>query len=102
AIKSAPIFTLSDIEKDFDPNTLAKGQSYQEENRVTHVSKGHDKHGNWTLKSTIQGPNKDTYHTDIIINYKDGTFIVDGYCSCPMDHNCKHVAASLLQVISQQ
>jgi superfamily II DNA or RNA helicase len=101
-MKSSAFFTLSDIEKDFDPDTFAKGQSYQKENRVTHLETGYDKHGHWKFKSTIQGSGKNTYNTDIIISFKDQTFLVDGYCSCPMDHNCKHVAASLIEAIARQ
>ena len=101
-MKSIPSFSLTDIKKDLDPNYFARGADYQKEKRVTHLEIGHDKHGHWKIKSTIQGSEKNTYHTDIIITFKDGTFGVDGYCSCPMDHNCKHVAASLIEAISQQ
>ena len=101
-MKSIPFFSLTDIKKDLDPNYFARGADYQKEKRVTHLEIGHDKHGHWKIKSTIQGSEKNTYHTDIIITFKDGTFGVDGYCSCPMDHNCKHVAASLIEAISQQ
>lgn len=102
SIKSAPFFTLSDIEKDFSSDTFAEGQIHQTEGHVTHLDIGHDKYGQWKIKSTIQGSNKDTYTTDIIIIYKDNEFLVDGYCSCPKDHNCKHVAATVIEAISQK
>ena len=101
-MKSPPFFSLNDIKKDFDPAYFACGVTYQEEKRVTHLETGHDKHGHWKIKSTIQGTGKNTYQTDIIIIFKNGAFEVDGYCSCPMDHNCKHVAASLIEAIAQQ
>jgi superfamily II DNA or RNA helicase len=101
-MKSTPFFSLNDIKKDFDPAYFARGVDYQEEKRVTHLEIGHDKHGHWKIRSTIRGTGNNTYQTDIIISFKDGTFEADGYCSCPMDHNCKHVAASLIEAIAQQ
>lgn len=101
-MKSIPFFSLNDIKKDFDPDYFARGDAYQKEKRVTHLETGHDKHGHWKIKSIIEDAEKNIYQTDIIITFKDGTFGVDGYCSCPMDHNCKHVAASLIEAISQQ
>lgn len=100
-IKSSPFFSLNDIEKDFSPASFEKGQAYQKENRVTHLEIGQDKQGHWKIKSIIQGSRNNIYHTDIIVNVKDRAFGVDGYCSCPMDHNCKHVAASLIEAISR-
>jgi superfamily II DNA or RNA helicase len=102
ATKSIPVLSLSDIQKDFVTDTFAKGVAYCQENRVLHLEMGHDKHGNWKIKSTVQGSGKNVYHTDIIVSFKDQTFFVDGYCSCPMDHNCKHVAASMAHAVSQQ
>jgi len=101
---SGPFFTLNDIKKDFSSACFAHGLNYQKENRVVHLSinKDQDKNGQWKLKSTIQGSRKNIYHTDIIITFKERAFLVDGYCSCPMDHNCKHVAATLAHVIAQQ
>jgi superfamily II DNA or RNA helicase len=102
AMKPMPFFSLSDIQKDFDPAHFERGQIYQEEGRVIHVDVGHDKHGDWKIKSTIRGSGKNSYQTDIIVSVANQTYVVDGYCSCPMDHNCKHVAASLIEAISQQ
>ncbi len=101
-LKSSPFFSLSDIQKDFNPACFDRGQTYQKEGRVTHLEVGHDKHGHWKIKSIIQGSGKNVYHTDIIISFKNQGFVVDGYCSCPMDHNCKHVVASLIETIFQK
>lgn len=102
SMKSTPFFTLIDIEKGFAPEFFEKGGVYQAEKRVTHLEIGHDKYGHWKYKSTIQESEKNAYSTDIIVSFKEGTFVVDGYCSCPMDHNCPHVAATLIEAISQQ
>ena len=97
AMKSSPTFTLSDIEKDFDPKIFSRGKDYQSEDRVTHLDIGVDRQGHWKIKSNIKGSGKNTYSTDIIVSFKSQTFMFDGYCSCPMDHNCKHVAATLIE-----
>jgi superfamily II DNA or RNA helicase len=102
SIKSAPFFTLSDIEKDFDKTIFTQGQAYQAEHLSIQLDVGHDKHGQWKIKSTIQKSPTVSYSTDIIVSYKDGEFMVDGYCSCPMDHNCKHVAATIIEAIAQK
>lgn len=101
-MKSSPFFSLNDIRKDFDPTYFDRGKTYQKEGRVLRLEVGHDKHGHWKIKSVIQGSQKNAYHTDIIVSLRDQKFVVDGYCSCPMDHNCKHVVASLLEAISRQ
>jgi uncharacterized Zn finger protein len=101
-MKSIPFFTLSDIEQDFDTAKLERGASYQKEGRVTNLDVGHDRFGHWKIKSNIKGSGENTYSTDIIVNFKDQGFHVDGYCSCPMDHNCKHVAATLFETIARQ
>jgi superfamily II DNA or RNA helicase len=102
AMKSSPFFSLSDIEQDFDALLFERGKAYQTEKRVTLLEIGHDKHGDWKIKSNVQGTGVNAYQTDIIVSFKAGVFAVDGYCSCPMDHNCKHVAASLIEAVAQQ
>lgn len=97
--KMTPCFTLNDIEKGLTPASFSHGQIYQAENRVTHLEVDHNRQGAWKIKSIVQGSGKNTYHTDIIVSLKNQTFVVDGYCSCPMDHNCKHVAASLIEAV---
>jgi len=95
-------FSSSDIQKSFDPAYFDRGKAYQKEGRVIRLEVNHDKYGHWKIKSVIRGSQKSAYHTDIIVSVKDQKFVVDGFCSCPMDHNCKHVAASLLEAISRQ
>lgn len=101
-MSSSTFFSLSDIRKNFDPVYFKKGILYQQENRVTHLDINCDKPGQWKIKSVIKGSGENIYHTDIIVTFKDRAFTFDGFCSCPLDHNCKHVVASLAEVIARQ
>jgi len=101
-MQSLPFFSLKDIEQDFDPDHFKKGLAYQEEKRVLLLESTPYKNDQWKIKSTVRGSEKNIYHTDIIVNLKGRAISVDGYCSCPMDYNCKHVAASLIEAVTRQ
>jgi SNF2 family DNA or RNA helicase len=98
-MKSAPFFSATDISDDFEAALFAQGLADQGEGRVTHLDIGHNKQGDWKIKSIVTGSDSTSYYTDIIVTFANGGFAVDGFCSCPMDHNCVHVAASLAEAI---
>jgi hypothetical protein len=55
------------------------------------------------LSASVQG--SDAWPYDVAIALKprtDGRVNVDGRCSCPMGHNCKHVAATLLEALTDR
>ncbi|RLA71578.1 MAG: helicase SNF2 [Epsilonproteobacteria bacterium] len=52
----------------------------------------------YTLKGVVQGSQSEPYHTKITIVNGMQVFI-RGKCSCPVEHNCKHVVATLLVAI---
>ncbi|BAM90228.1 putative protein superfamily II DNA/RNA helicase domain [Bradyrhizobium oligotrophicum S58] len=54
------------------------------------------------LAASVQGSQAWAYDVEILLKPdKHGRVNVSGECSCPMRHNCKHVAAVLLEAIEQ-
>lgn len=50
------------------------------------------------LSSTVAGSGDDPYRCHIVLGHtNDGYRPITGDCSCPMQRNCKHVAATLLE-----
>jgi superfamily II DNA or RNA helicase len=72
------------IEKWLGSHTLAKGQGYID--AVSDLQWAGD-----SLTARVKGTQRTPYSVEI---YFDGRF--QGYCSCPVGVNCKHVAATLL------
>lgn len=53
------------------------------------------------LAAGVQGSQRWAYNVDIkLTRRQDGSVNVAGNCTCPMGHNCKHVAAVLLEAIA--
>ena len=101
-MRSVPFFSLRDIEQDLDEVYFERGLAYQQEGRILRLESIPYKKDQWKIKSVIRGSGKSLYHTDIIVKPKGNAISIDGYCSCPMDYNCKHVAASLIEAVSQK
>jgi len=73
----------------------SRGQVYKASNAVIELD--------WivesqVLVSTVQGKQSEPYHQRITL----AAHRFDGECSCPVQYNCKHVAAALLSWIDQQ
>ncbi len=73
-------------------NAFAAGQAYMRNGRVRAVgvepAKG-------TIRATVKGSAGAQYQLAISVRERDGLTVVDGECTCPVGHNCKHVAAVL-------
>jgi len=48
------------------------------------------------ITSEVSGSGFQTYHQAIILQKHHQNFSLDGECTCPVGHNCKHVVASCL------
>lgn len=50
----------------------------------------------------VRGSNHETYEQEIEL-YSDGDdVIIEGFCSCPVGYNCKHVAAVLIEIFESR
>ncbi len=94
------LFSEADLRNSFDSTDLMKGRSYQQHKRVhrltitSHLAQ-------MQIGSKVQGSRQDPYTTQINIFKQQNKVIIQGQCSCPVRVNCKHVAATLLTVLSQ-
>ena len=82
----------------FTHSAIAKGEAYQREGRVTGLEVSED----WgQVRAGVHGSRHEDYDVKIELTWKAGRIrTVEGVCSCPMNYNCKHVAAALLQAFA--
>ncbi|WP_296219338.1 SWIM zinc finger family protein, partial [Pseudomonas sp. UBA2684] len=82
---------------DFGAGDLQRGIGYAEQGRSTLLSlKDH------TLLASCRGSGAQTYQQRITLYSTGRQWNVSGRCSCPVGFNCKHVAAALLTLETQQ
>jgi len=89
----------SDIRHACGDTYFARGKGYFEDDRVMNLDVLREEELYVFLASSIQGSGKKPYEQRIKIDWKDDftTVIIDGDCSCPMQYNCKHIAATCIK-----
>lgn len=85
-------FLDDDMEEFFTPATHARGCRYFEEGRVWSMHFD----GDDTIFGTVMGSLKSPYQTEITIDLTN-KMIVETYCTCPVQEECKHAVAVLLK-----
>jgi superfamily II DNA or RNA helicase len=84
-------FKVADIVAAVGPTSFGRGRDYQLRGKVIDlVAKDH------VIEARVAGSGNNNYSQTIRLRARKRDTVVDGHCSCPMDHNCKHVAAVLL------
>jgi hypothetical protein len=73
-MKSVPFFSTTDIEHDFEATLFAQALANQKEGQVTRLDVGHNRQGDWKIKSTVTEPGLSPHHTDIIVTFANGSF----------------------------
>lgn len=101
---TAVAFSHADLDFILGTNTLLKGEAYQKKGWVSDLKIGK---GGEEITAYVRGKTQARYKVRIGIVAKPATtrsslnFSIQGTCSCYMSYNCKHVAATLLQVLEQ-
>jgi hypothetical protein len=54
------------------------------------------------IKAYVTGSGRRRYTQDIDYDFDDGAIYLESECSCPVEFDCKHVAAALLAFIHRQ
>ncbi len=82
----------------FSRSAMDKAVAYQAQGRVSKLKVSGDlKH----VTAEVRGSGSNRYQVDIALTFNgDELTSLDGDCDCPMDFNCKHVAATLLEALS--
>ena len=88
------------VRDQFDPNTFQRGDQYQRQGRVLDVLLRHDG-ALPSLTASVRGNGANVYRVTIDLTPTDGTTVCDGFCTCPVTVDCKHVVAALLQGVRQ-
>ncbi|HEV2157357.1 DEAD/DEAH box helicase [Bradyrhizobium sp.] len=84
----------------FSRSAMEKAHAYQAQGRVSAVGVSDDL---TRVTSQVRGNESRTYRIDIQLEFDRGRLIdLEGDCSCPMAFNCKHVAATLLEALSDK
>ncbi|WP_413205877.1 SNF2-related protein [Rhodospirillum sp. A1_3_36] len=87
--------SLDTLRRKFSETTWERGARYQRADRarVTEVS-----HDGRRVSGTVSGTRSRPYVTHMTVKRdRSGKLTIVGSCSCPMEVNCKHVVALLLQ-----
>ena len=78
---------------------FAKGRAYQGQGRVTGLRISGDF---LAIGANVLGSERLPYRVDIALVLKGGQLAdIEGTCTCPMEYNCKHVAAVLLDALAR-
>ena len=92
----------SDIRHACGDTYFGRGKGYFEEDKVKNVDLLREEDFYVIIVSSVQGSGRKDYDQRIKIDWKDDftTVIIDGDCSCPMQYNCKHIAAVCLKYMN--
>jgi len=90
-------FTYDDIERQFDSRTFERGEDYADGGMVIAVRCKGD-----LIEGEVAGSGGAAYRQKITVKQGPRGVVVNGNCSCPMVHNCKHVVAVLLACLDDE
>ncbi|UVW29268.1 DEAD/DEAH box helicase [Massilia sp. H6] len=91
-----PFFSDSDVYANIDGPTCARGLDYFRQGKVHACSFTQEE-----IEGVVGGSWRQAYEQIIYIS-QDGGIVIDGSCTCPMEYNCKHVAAVLFAYLERQ
>lgn len=85
-------YTFEDVKRAIPPVFFQRGMHYMREQRIRALAFGDNGR---VITAKVQGSSYAPYE---VITFNKGNSVW-GNCSCPMRHNCKHVAAVLLHAL---
>jgi superfamily II DNA or RNA helicase len=78
--------------------TYARGQDVLKRKKVLNCWIDEQDDGTVQINASTRGSNDETYKQDIVVDNTGKKLSVRGFCSCPVDYNCKHVVAAVLKL----
>jgi hypothetical protein len=85
--------SLQEIRAAFPGQEFARGNEYQQQGFVLYTDVDDDE-----ISSSVMNARGKEYEQTISFRKTRHGYAVTGYCECPMEYNCKHVAAVLLEL----
>jgi len=76
-------------------------QAKEEKRNVLEIEVS-SKNNRFRVKSTLQSTRSRPYKNSITLVQGSNNVVVYGECDCPVSHNCKHVAATLLEAMDRR
>jgi len=80
---------------------FARGDAYYKQGYVRSLVVESENNGVIELKSSVKGSGHQLYNQTISIDLRPKHIDIEGDCSCPVDYNCKHVAAACIQYVAE-
>ncbi len=90
--------TDDDLVRLISPAYLARGRHYHRIGRVLDTTMTSDGR---RILGRVRGTRPEPYEVSVEVESRDGHPLLDGYCTCPMAYNCKHVAAVLMEALER-
>jgi len=92
-----PDFSRSSIKNELDSGAYHRGLRYFHQDKLAKLRVDKRDNDLVVLYSTVKGSGNKAYTQEINIDgLYNGGIGIEGYCSCPMGYNCKHVATACL------
>lgn len=91
-------FNERNLSNFFSANYIAQGRHYSKAGYVQDFKISEDGR---VLSAAVSNRKGRVYRVDIKIKAGQYSVTIDGWCSCAINYNCKHVAATLLQALQQ-
>ena len=88
--------TTVDIREAVGDTYFARGKVYFNQSRVESLQILEDSPSHVAFESQVRGSYGQAYTQDVDIHQQRHYITIAGECTCPMDYNCKHVAAACL------
>lgn len=98
-LKGFPLLNADSIQLNCDRGAAQRGKKYQLQGRVFDLQW---RPGFRMLHARVRGSGSNIYRQHIDMTNYDGFGDIDGDCSCPVNFNCKHVAAILYECLERQ
>ena len=93
----ADILKQNGFDHFFSRSAVTKAKAYQADDRVNIVETDDRQR---YIRAYVDGSDSEPYQVEISLKLRDGRLVdVIGDCDCPMGYNCKHVAATLFEIV---
>ena len=94
------ILSLRDIALYVADTAYSRGKSYQRQQRVSNLAVSPDLS---SISGIVQGSASEPYEVSVTLTpLANSRAHISGTCTCPQSHNCKHVAAVLLEALAEE
>ena len=90
--------SFQQLQAQIGTTTYARGQDVLKRKKVLNCWIDAQDDGTVQINASTLGSNDETYKQDIVVDNTGKKLSVRGFCSCPVDYNCKHVVAAVLKL----